>query len=217
LNERGLRRNATVSGGASEPRIITGASRSLIGGLSAGTFNEALFYRLNVIHLDFTRGSWRGERMRVRDLMSAPPQTCPPAADLGAIAHVMWTHDCGFVPLIDGLGKVIGVITDRDICIAAATRHRPPESISAAETIAGPVHTCGPEDSVGDALATMKEFKVRRLPVVDANGQLLGVISMNDIVLASAQKRKPSTAEVVSAIAAICAHRTAEASAASGS
>jgi CBS domain-containing protein len=105
---------------------------------------------------------------------------------------------------------VVGVITDRDICIATATRHRSPESISAAETIAGPARTCRPEDSVVDALATMKKFKVRRLPVVDATGQLQGVISMNDVVLASDQKRKPSTAEVVSAIAAICAHRTSE-------
>ena len=154
--------------------------------------------------------------MKVKDLMSTPPQTCRPDADLGTIANVMWDHDCGFVPLIDGVGKVVGVITDRDICIATATRHRPPENISAAETTTGTVHACGPDDSVSDALATMREFKVRRLPVVDGTGQLQGIISMNDIVRASDQKRKPPPGEVVSAMAVICARRTTETIAASG-
>jgi CBS domain-containing protein len=73
----------------------------------------------------------------------------------------------------------------------------------------GPVHTCTAEDSIDAALAAMKEFTVRRLPVVDANGQLQGVISMNDIALASDQKRTPTPGDVVSTLAAICAHRTA--------
>jgi CBS domain-containing protein len=216
LSERVLRRGVPVAKGDGEPRIIAGATRSLITAISVGTFNEALFYRLNAVHIDITSGHRREEPMKVRDLMSTAPHTCRPDADLGQIAHVMWDHDCGFVPLIDGLGRVAGVITDRDICIATATRHRSPESISAAETMAGPVYTCGPDDGVSEALATMKEYKVRRLPVVNEHGQLLGVISMNDVVLASAQKRQPSTAEVVSAIAAICAHRTAEGRATSG-
>jgi CBS domain-containing protein len=189
------------------PRIITGSNGSLLTAVAAGSFNEALLYRLNVIHLDFTDGFRRGGRMKVRELMSTPPQTCRADANLGAIARVMWNHDCGFMPLVDGSGKVVGVITDRDICIATATRHRLPDSISAAETTTGQVYACMPDERVIDALATMKEFKVRRLPVVDATGQLQGVISINDIVLASEQNRKPTPAELVSAIAAICAHR----------
>jgi CBS domain-containing protein len=177
--------------------------------VSSRAFSETLFYRLNVIHLDFTNRYSRGELMKVKDLMSTPPQTCRPDADLGAIAWVMWNHDCGFVPLIDASGRVAGIVTDRDICMAVATRHRLPESIAAAEMITGPVHTCRPDDTVSGALATMKQFKVRRLPVIDSTGRLQGVISMNDIVLASDRKRKPAAGEVVSAMAAICAHRTA--------
>jgi CBS-domain-containing membrane protein len=100
-------------------------------------------------------------------------------------------------------------ITDRDICIATATLHRLPEKISAEQAMPGPVHACMADDSVSDALTAMKEFKVRRLPVVDGSGRLQAVISMNDIALASDQERKPSPGDVVSTLAAICAHRTA--------
>jgi CBS domain-containing protein len=82
-----------------------------------------------------------------------------------------------------------------------------PEDISAADTITGRVHACTADDGITDALATMKEFKVRRLAVIDATGTLQGVISLNDIVLASDQKRKPTPGAVVSAMAEICAHR----------
>jgi CBS domain-containing protein len=148
--------------------------------------------------------------MRVKDVMSAPPQACRPDADMAAIARVMRDHECGFVPLVDATGSVVGVITDRDICIATATRHRLPESISGAETFTGPVRTCGLDDSISDALATMEQFKVRRLPVVDAAGKLQGVISISDIVLASDLERKPSPRAFVAAMAAICAHRRAD-------
>jgi CBS domain-containing protein len=216
LDEKVLHRDGSALHSRSDPRIVAGASRSLLAAVSAGTFNGALFYRLNLIHLDFTNGYQGGDLMKVKDLMSTPPRTCRSDGDLGTIAQVMWDHDCGFVPLIDAFGKVVGVITDRDICIATATRHRLPESISAAETITGRVHACMADDSISDALATMKEFKVRRLAVIDATGQLQGVISINDIVLASDQKRKPTPGDVVSAMAAICAHRTVETIAASG-
>jgi CBS domain-containing protein len=204
------RSGVSVPNGARRPRILSGASRSLMGAIAAGTFHEGLFYRLNVIHLDLTsRHHPEGGLMKVRDLMSTPPHTCRPDTDLGAIARVMWDHDLGFVPVIDASGHVAGIVTDRDICIATATRHLLPDQISAVQAMTGPVHTCAAEDSIDAALAAMKEFTVRRLPVVDANGQLQGVISMNDIALASDQKRTPTPGDVVSTLAAICAHRTA--------
>ena len=189
-------------------RIIAGSDRPLVGELAAGAFSDILFYRLNVIHLDFTGQCLEEGVMNIRDLMSTPPHTCRPETDLGTIAQMMWDHDWGFVPVVDASGRLAGVITDRDICIATATRHLLPQRISAEQAMTGPVHSCMTDDSVSDALAAMKEFKVRRLPVVDGNGQLKGVISMNDIALASDQKRKPLPGEVVSTLAAICAHRT---------
>jgi CBS domain-containing protein len=72
------------------------------------------------------------------------------------------------------------------------------------------IHACLSDDSVNDVLATMKQCRIRRVPVIDANGRLQGVISLNDLVLASDAKRAPQASEIVSTMAAICAHRQVE-------
>jgi CBS domain-containing protein len=122
----------------------------------------------------------------------------------------MWDHDCGFVPVVDASGAVAGVITDRDICIATATRRLLPEHISAAQAMASPIRACLADDNVSEVLATMKQARIRRVPVLDANGRLQGVISLNDLVLASDATRAPQASEIVSTMAAICAHRQVE-------
>ena len=119
----------------------------------------------------------------------------------------MWDHDCGFVPVVDASGAVAGVVTDRDICIATSTRRLLPEHISASQVMATSIHACQSDDTLSNVLAAMRQFQVRRVPVVDANGRLQGVISLNDIVLASTDKREPRAAEVIATMAAICAHR----------
>jgi CBS domain-containing protein len=151
--------------------------------------------------------------MRVRDLMSAPAHTCTTDTDLAAVAKLMWDGDFGFVPVVDTSGNVAGVITDRDICISTATRSQTPQQIAAAHAMSSPTHACMPDDAIRDVLAVMKRFRVRRLPVIDSSGQLQGVISMNDIVLAAAQRGTPPATELVSSLAAICAHRSIEAAA----
>ncbi len=201
-----ISRQRGVSSLSSGPRIISGAGHSLLTEIAAGVFDEALFYRLNLIHFDLTGQRLQGGLMSVRDLMSTPPRTCRPDTDLGTVAQMMWDGDCGFVPVIDASGRLVGVITDRDICIATATRHLLPQHIAAERAMTGPVHLCMADDSVSDALAAMKQFKVRRLPVVDGKGQLEGVISINDLARASDQNRTPAPREVVSTLAAICAH-----------
>lgn len=77
-----------------------------------------------------------------------------------------------------------------------------------------PIHTTQPEDTAEKALATMKQLQVRRLPVIATNGTLKGVVSMNDIVLASQQKEGQAAAAIVSTLAPICAHRPAKVAAA---
>lgn len=146
--------------------------------------------------------------MRVQDIMTSEIATSRPDTNLAEVAHRMWEFDCGFIPVVDADGKVAGVITDRDICIASATRRLLPEQLTAAQAMGRtPVQTAQPGDTLQTALATMKQFQVRRLPVVAADGTLKGVISMNDIVLASQRKGGPAPAEIASALAAICAHR----------
>ena len=153
--------------------------------------------------------------MQVQQIMTTDIATARPDTNLAAISKLMWDRDCGFVPVIDATGKVSGVITDRDICIASATRRLLPEQITAAQAMRpAPIHTSQPEDTIERALATMKQFQLRRLPVIAADGTLKGIISMNDIVLASQRKEGPAPAEIVSTLAAVCAHRPARAAAA---
>jgi CBS domain-containing protein len=145
--------------------------------------------------------------MKVRDLMTSDVETCLPETDLAAVVRMMWDRDCGFIPVVDAAGILRGVVTDRDICIASATRRVLPEYMSAHQAMTHPVHACVPDDDVSEALRAMKQYKVRRIPVIDANGTVKGVISMNDIVLASDQGLGPDPKEIVSAFAAICRHR----------
>ena len=153
--------------------------------------------------------------MQIKQVMTTNVATCQPETNLAVVAKLMWDRDCGFVPVIDAAGKVVGVITDRDICIASATRRLLPEQITAAQAMRHqPIHANQPEDTTEKALATMKQFQVRRLPVIATDGTLKGVVSMNDIVLVAQQKEGPAPAGIVSTLAAICAHRPVKVAAA---
>ena len=119
--------------------------------------------------------------MKVKDLMTTDVKRCTPDTNLAAAARIMWEGDCGAVPVTDERGHVVGVITDRDICIAAATRSRTEGEIAVKDVISNAAYTCGPGDDVRAALETMKARKVRRLPVVEQGGRLVGIVSIHDI------------------------------------
>lgn len=123
--------------------------------------------------------------MKVKDLMTTDVKRCSPETNLAAVARIMWEGDCGAVPVIDERDHVVGVITDRDICIAAATRPRTEGEIPAKELISNALYTCAPGDDVRAALETMKARKVRRLPVVEQGGRLVGIVSIHDIAVQS--------------------------------
>jgi len=121
--------------------------------------------------------------MKVSSIMNPNVETARAEDDLAKTAMVMWRKDCGFVPVVeDDARRVVGVITDRDICMASATRHDAPEAISVRDTMASQVWSCRTEDEVDTALETMRTNQVHRLPVVDTNDRLAGVISFSDIV-----------------------------------
>jgi len=149
--------------------------------------------------------------MRVQDLMTREVETCDPATNLATAAMIMWRRDCGIVPVVDRRGILVGLVTDRDICIATATRHRPPEALTAAEVMTGSIFSVRPEDDARKALETMRIQRVRRLPVIDAADRLQGMLSINDLVLAadvSARRKGALPAdEVLQALHGICEHR----------
>ena len=105
-------------------------------------------------------------------------------------------------------GKIVGVVTDRDICIALGTRNRVAGDITVRDVMSDRLFACSPDDDVHVALRTMQEGGVRRLPVIVENGTLVGVISMDDLLLRAEPAgigRQPelSTEEVVKTYRAI--------------
>jgi CBS domain-containing protein len=149
--------------------------------------------------------------VKVKKLMFAEPVFCDSETDLASVAHLLWENDCGSVPVVAHDHKVIGMITDRDICMAAATKHRPPGEITVAEVIDGNVYKCQLDTDLGEAMLIMKQEQVRRLPVVDADGKLQGVLSLADIILSaephSAKAVKLSAGPIMEMLKAICSPR----------
>ena len=121
--------------------------------------------------------------MKVKEVMMGTPYFCAPDTNLGVAAEMMWNANCGFLPIQSSEGQVIGVVTDRDICIALCTRNRLPGELTVKEVMTGNLYACLPEDDIHIALQTMRDGKVRRLPVIEENGSLAGVISMDDVLL----------------------------------
>jgi CBS-domain-containing membrane protein len=97
----------------------------------------------------------------------------------------MWDHDCGAVPVVGEDAKVVGIVTDRDICMATWSRGRAPGHISVAEVMSKNVFCCRREDSILGAEALMRANQIRRLPVVDREQRLVGMLSLADIARAS--------------------------------
>ena len=121
--------------------------------------------------------------MKVRDLQTSDVQAVGPDTNLAAAAQIMWECDCGVVPVVDEDRIVVGMITDRDIAIATTTRSAAPADIQVRHVMTtGELHSCRPDDDVRDALNTMGEYRVRRLPVTDRQNRLVGILSLNDLV-----------------------------------
>jgi CBS domain-containing protein len=134
--------------------------------------------------------------MKVKDVMMRTPASCTPETNLGAVVETLWNRNCGILPVVNAQQKVIGVVTDRDVCIALGTRNRLAGEIIVREVASGNVFTCRPDDDVRDALTTMAHAKVRRLPVVNADGKLEGILSMDDVVAHSEAKVPGKTTEL---------------------
>jgi len=121
--------------------------------------------------------------MKVRDVMTKHAVSCGLNSNLAEVAELMWKNECGFLPVVGDGGNVIGVITDRDISIALGTRNQRPSELLVKDVMPAKLFTCTADDNIRYALKTMSIGRIRRLPVVDAEGALAGVLSIEDIVL----------------------------------
>lgn len=121
--------------------------------------------------------------MKVRDVMTQPPICCGADANVGVAVELMWTHNCGLLPVVDADKKLTGVVTDRDIGIAMGTRNRLAGESAVGEIATRKVFVCGPDDEIHEALGTIANNHVRRLPVVNEKGVPQGILSIDDIVM----------------------------------
>lgn len=121
--------------------------------------------------------------MKVADVMMRTPASCTAVTNLAAAVEILWQRNCGMLPVVGHEGRVTGVITDRDICIALGTRNRPAAEITVAEVQPAKLFACKADDDIHSALAIMSGAKVRRLPVLDGDGKLQGILSFDDVVL----------------------------------
>jgi CBS domain-containing protein len=126
--------------------------------------------------------------VRVRDVMTPDPSTCRATDSATNAARIMWDRDCGAVPVVDTSGHPIGMVTDRDLCMAAYLRGVALDQLTVDSAMAHSAFTCSVNDRLDTAGHTMANARVRRLPVVDANGIVCGVLSLNDIIRASARR-----------------------------
>lgn len=147
--------------------------------------------------------------MNVEQLMSQPAITCGPSDTLNTAARLMWENDCGVLPVVGDDGRLVGIVTDRDICMSAYTQGKPLCEILISSAMAKQVYSCHPQDSVAAAEQWMSTAQVRRMPVVDDDEHPVGVLSLNDIARNAASTRTTNglNQEVVQTLAAICQPR----------
>jgi len=148
--------------------------------------------------------------MRVDALMTSEVKTCYAQDSVHTAARLMWENDLGCLPVVDEEAHVVGMITDRDVCMASYTAGRPLWEISVAEPMCRTIWSCRPFDEVAAVASTMKERKVRRVPVLDAQGRVVGLITLSDIAREAVRTEKKkrrlrdSGFEVAETLAAIC-------------
>ena len=121
--------------------------------------------------------------MQIAEVMTPGPIMCAPETTVAEAAHLMWEGDCGVLPVVTRR-TLDGVVTDRDLFIALATRDAKASQLTVGAVVQAHLVTCSPRDDVHQAMGKMKAHRVRRLPVVDGDGTLVGIVSMNDLVLA---------------------------------
>jgi CBS domain-containing protein len=148
--------------------------------------------------------------MLVGEIMKKPPATCTTNDTVSDAAKVMHDHRCGFVPVVDVRGVVVGVVTDRDVCLVVGDKHRAMTHVSVEEAMSHPVFSCYSDENVKVALATMAKRHVRRLPVLDRHGHLQGVLSIDDFIQQPYRRGAPTAEDILAALKDITAPRSVE-------
>lgn len=149
--------------------------------------------------------------MRVEQIMTKQVQSCGPEDSLERAAQLMWDCDCGCIPVCTGNGarRTVGMITDRDICMSALFQGKPLRDLHVSDAMASEVRVCRPDDLLDQAEKIMRDARIRRLPVTDDKGALIGMIALADLAREADRERtrthkEITETEVGDTLAAIC-------------
>lgn len=139
--------------------------------------------------------------MKAREIMSRNPTCVTPDTPLIDAARLMKDENIGVVPVVESSNsrRLVGVLTDRDIAIRAVAEGRDGATTSVGHVMSTDIHTSAPDDSVNDIMALMGSEQIRRVPIVDERGDVVGIIAQADIVLeANDNKKAEKTVEKIS-------------------
>lgn len=125
--------------------------------------------------------------MKVDQIMNRDVKACYPQDPLNKAAQIMWEEPCGAVPVVDELSRPIGFLTDRDICMAAYTQGKPLQELRVETAMAKKVVACRADDDLAAAAELMRQHRTRRLPVIDRDGVLVGLLSLDDLACEAAR------------------------------
>jgi CBS domain-containing protein len=121
--------------------------------------------------------------MKVHTVMTKDVRVVNAKSSLAVAGEAMAEFGCGVLPVVDAQSKVIGILTDRDVCVTLARRNQLASQIPVYRAMSTDVVFCGPDDDIQMALRTMRSQQVRRLPVLGDDGALVGILSMDDVVV----------------------------------
>jgi CBS domain-containing protein len=138
-----------------------------------------------------------GVPMHVRDIMTTDPVCANPDTPIVEVARLMAQHDCGEIPIIEH-GKPTGVVTDRDITCRVVAKGRDLASVRAREVMSSPVVTVTADATVDDCCRAMEEHQVRRIPVVDPDGNCCGIVAQADIARTISERETGDVVKQVS-------------------
>ena len=134
---------------------------------------------------------------QIQELMTKSPRTVRADATLVEAAKLMREEDTGVVPIVDG-ENLVGVVTDRDIAIRAVADGKDPQSTKVTDVASKDVVTVDPQQNLDEALRLMAQHQVRRLPVVEEDGRLVGIVAQADIARAGDDARTGEVVEQIS-------------------
>ncbi|QQR44469.1 CBS domain-containing protein [Myxococcus xanthus] len=128
-------------------------------------------------------GRWRHEALLAREVMTREVRTARPESPLRDIARIMKDESCGVVPIVDERGRLVGIVTDRDLVVRAFTGGRSPDQLRASDVMTDDVEAVTPDDTLHDVIGLMGRRQLRRIPVVERDDGVVGIISLGDIAL----------------------------------